>query len=84
MIEHIPVHIYLSIFDSFDLREHPVVETLVERGPVPLLEEAMENGFSPDEKGYATKCHLCFEARRFFWAQGLHSDEVAPAELYVD
>jgi MoaA/NifB/PqqE/SkfB family radical SAM enzyme len=67
---------------AFECDEHPVVRTLAEHGPVQLLEEAVEHGFVAADEGYATKCHLCFELRRFFWEQGLHADEVGPGEIY--
>jgi MoaA/NifB/PqqE/SkfB family radical SAM enzyme len=73
-----------EIYRSFDLREHPLVETLVERGPLPLLDEAILAGCAERKEGYTSKCHLCFEARRFFWEAGLHGDEVAPGEIYSD
>lgn len=73
-----------DIYDTFDYREHPMVKTLVERGPVPLLEEAIRHGFVDDGEGYATKCHLCFAARTFFREKGMHPDEVGPGEIYTD
>jgi MoaA/NifB/PqqE/SkfB family radical SAM enzyme len=73
-----------EILETFEVREHPLVKTLVEHGPVPLLEEAIQNGFVDEGGGYATKCHLCFAARAFFWEKGLHPDEVGPAEIYTD
>jgi MoaA/NifB/PqqE/SkfB family radical SAM enzyme len=72
------------ICETFEYRERPLVKTLVEHGPVPLLEEAVRHGFSDDGGGYSTKCHLCFAARAFFWEKGLHPDEVGPAEIYTD
>jgi MoaA/NifB/PqqE/SkfB family radical SAM enzyme len=73
-----------DICETFEYREHPLVKTLVEHGPVPLLEEAVRHGFSDDGGGYSTKCHLCFAARSFFWKKGLHPDEVGPGEIYTD
>jgi MoaA/NifB/PqqE/SkfB family radical SAM enzyme len=73
-----------NIHETFEYREHPLLKTLVEEGPLSLLEEAIQHGFSDDEKGYATKCHLCFAARTFFWEKGLYPDEVGPSEIYED
>jgi len=73
-----------NIYETFEYREHPMLKTLVEHGPVPLLEEAVRNGFSVDGGGYSTKCHLCFALRAFFWEKGLHVDEVGPGEIYTD
>jgi MoaA/NifB/PqqE/SkfB family radical SAM enzyme len=73
-----------ELWEAFECDEHPVVRTLAEHGPVRLLEEAVEHGFVAADEGYATKCHLCFELRRFYWEQGLHRDEVGPGEIYSD
>jgi len=73
-----------KIHDDFDIREHPMVQTLVERGPLPLMEQAIQAGFADKKEGYSSKCHLCHEARTFFWHAGMYRDEVAPEEAYVD
>jgi len=73
-----------KIHDDFDIHEHPMVHTLVERGPLPLMEEAIQAGCADRKEGYASKCHLCYEARTFFWQAGMYRDEVAPEEAYVD
>jgi MoaA/NifB/PqqE/SkfB family radical SAM enzyme len=71
------------IHQTFELGEHPLVKTLAEAGPVPLLAEAVRRGFREDPEGYASKCHMCFEVRRFFWERGIHRDEVGPEEIYT-
>jgi MoaA/NifB/PqqE/SkfB family radical SAM enzyme len=73
-----------KIHGDFDYDAHPMVKTLVEKGPLPLMEEAIERGFADKKEGYATKCHLCYEARCFFWEQGMYHDEIGPGEVYVD
>jgi hypothetical protein len=73
-----------EIYESFEYRDHPMLKTLVERGPLPLLDEAVQRGFSEDPEGYASKCHLCYTLRTFFWEQGLYADEVGPGEIYTD
>jgi MoaA/NifB/PqqE/SkfB family radical SAM enzyme len=73
-----------ELYRTFKYRDHPLVKTLVERGPLPLLEEAIQCGFDADEEGYATKCHLCFAARAFFWEKRMYPDEVGPEEVYSD
>jgi MoaA/NifB/PqqE/SkfB family radical SAM enzyme len=73
-----------NIHETFEYRERPLAKTLVEHGPVPLLEEAIQHGFSDDEEGYATKCHLCFAARTFFWENGLFFNDTATTEIYTD
>jgi organic radical activating enzyme len=73
-----------EIHEKLEYHDHPVLKMLIERGPVPLLEKAIEHGFEDDEKGYASKCHLCFETRTFLWEQGLYPDEIGPEEIYTD
>jgi hypothetical protein len=62
-------------------RRRPVVRRLAEAGPCGLLDEACRLGFQP-AGGYASKCHLCWELRRFFVRLGLHGDELGPRWLY--
>jgi len=73
-----------EIHARFERGEHPLVDTLTRGGPVPLSDEAIACGFADANKGFATKCHLCFEVRRFFFERGLHAGEVGPAEIYSD
>jgi MoaA/NifB/PqqE/SkfB family radical SAM enzyme len=73
-----------NIYETFEYRKHPLARTLAEEGPLPLLEEAIRCGFSDDAGGYATKCHLCFAARTFFWEKGLYPDEIGAAEIYSE
>ncbi len=73
-----------EIHETFEYHDRPALKMLVERGPVPLLEEAVQHGFEDDEEGYASKCHLCFEIRTFLWEQGLYPDEIGPEEIYTD
>jgi MoaA/NifB/PqqE/SkfB family radical SAM enzyme len=73
-----------EIYETFEHRRRPLLTTLAEAGPVPLLEEAVECGFSGGKRGFATTCHLCFSVRKFFWEKGLHADEVGPGEIYTD
>ena len=71
------------IYRQFKTDLHPVFKALAKTGPVSLVQEAIKHGFQEPE-GYASKCHVCYEARRFFWEHGLHRDEVGPAEVYVE
>ena len=41
----------------------PLLRDMAERGPAALLPTAQRFGFAP-RSAYASKCHLCFEARR--------------------
>ncbi len=73
-----------EIYETLDYNDRPVMKLLVENGPVPLLEEAIEHGFEDSNEGYASECHLCFVARMFLWEQGLYPDEIGPEEIYTD
>ena len=73
-----------EIYETFYYHSHPLLKSLIEEGPMPLMEEAVAYGFEVNTGGYASKCHLCFEVRRFFFEKGLYPDEVGPEEIYVD
>ena len=50
---------FSEIIRSYDHTKHPVIQTLVEGGPVALVEK-----FDlPHEEEYADACHLCYMAR---------------------
>jgi len=62
--------------------EFPVFATLAAKGPWGLSETASrEYGFSPDEEGYASKCDLCYRARRHLFEHG-DFEELKPADYY--
>jgi hypothetical protein len=60
-----------------------VVGRLAEVGPAGLVEEAKRAGMTLRE-GYAGKCHLCWDVRRFFALAGMHADEIGPRWMYED
>jgi hypothetical protein len=64
-----------------DHASRPIVGRLAEGGPAALLEEARRAGMVPPD-GYAAKCHLCWDIRRFFAGRGMHLDEIAPRWMY--
>lgn len=51
-----------SFLESYDAHKHPILRTLLEKGPLGLAEEAAELGFELQDD-YADRCHLCQEAR---------------------
>ncbi|NPB09634.1 MAG: radical SAM protein [Thermodesulfobacteria bacterium] len=66
-------------FRSEDL---PLVNILVREGPYGLGRFAAENfGFRPNPRGYAGKCHLCVEVRRFLNEKG-EFPELTPRAFY--
>ncbi|MDR2102424.1 MAG: radical SAM protein [Treponema sp.] len=46
-------------------KKYPVLEALYREGIGGLLELARPYGFSPESRGYPSKCNLCFHIRRF-------------------
>lgn len=71
-----------ALMEKFNYSESTVVKTLVEKGPLPLLNEAIQHGFKEEGGGYASKCHVCFVARGFFWQKKMYRDQVGPKEVY--
>ena len=72
--------IWQRLNDNFHRR--PIVGTLGRLGPAGLVPEAVAAGFTP-RQGYAGKCHLCWDIRRFWSRVGGHGDELGPAWLYA-
>ena len=58
-----------------------VVGTLACGGPAALAGRAIESGFVP-RAGYAGKCHLCWDARRWLVGRGMHEAELGPRWMY--
>jgi len=52
------------ILATYDAHGHPIIGTLLERGPLGLALEAQQLGFTL-AADYADRCHLCQEARNF-------------------
>ena len=73
-----------SIYEQFNHLDHPLMKIFLEEGPVPVMNEVVRYGFEIDKDGYADKCHLCFEVRRFLFFKGLYLDEVGPSEIFTD
>lgn len=67
-----------------DHADRPIVGVLSERGPAGLARIAMDAGFVPEPAGYAGKCHLCWEVRRFLAWKGGYEDELGPRWMYAD
>ncbi len=67
---------------SDDWASRPVVGTLARGGPSALVGEAIAAGFVPREGGYAGKCQLCWDVRRWLVGRQMHADELGPAWMY--
>jgi hypothetical protein len=59
---------------------NPLVREVYERGPYGLLELAVARGYQPQD-GYAQKCHLCWDVRKFL--RPYHPETFGPAEVYA-
>ncbi len=70
-----------QIIDSFDARTHPVLSTLIQKGPLGLAQEASELGYSLKDS-YADKCHLCQEAREVLRTK--YPEYLAPDIHYIE
>ena len=70
-----------ELWRQFDYRQHPIISVLVEKGPVGLLKIARELGYRP-RVGYASKCHLCYDLRRYLHKKGKYSAYLGPAVCY--
>ncbi len=66
---------------STDHATRPVLGRLASQGPVGLLPVAQAGGFVP-QAGYAGKCHLCWDIRRWLVLAGRYGDELGPVALY--
>jgi hypothetical protein len=62
-----------------DLSSRPILAVLAKHGPVGLLERAKAQGFAP-RPGYAGKCHLCWDIRRFLAGRGDDDGAQSPAD----
>lgn len=61
--------------------KYPVVYHLIHGGTAELLEYARQKGFVAAEDGYATKCSLCFDIRRYLLAE-CPSQDLGPDDYY--
>jgi len=61
---------------------NPVLCALVNGGPGLLLRYAQLLGFEPQLAGYAAKCHLCAEIRRFLFERHVFEARLGPRQVY--
>jgi len=55
---------------------------LVSSGPTALLEVARADGYEVRPDGYGSKCHLCWEVRRWLFERRRLPGELGPARVY--
>jgi len=70
-----------EIWKRFHPGQNAFIQTLCEKGPHGLLEQAESLGYK-ELPAYASKCHLCTHLRRFLFGNGLMQPTVGPAECY--
>jgi hypothetical protein len=70
-----------EILAAFDAEKHPILSTLIRKGPLGLAQEAASLGYVL-KKDYADKCHLCQEAREVL--RDKYPRYLTPAWQYVD
>jgi hypothetical protein len=70
-----------EILSTFDAECHPILSTLIHRGPIVLAKEAEEIGYVM-KTDYADKCHLCQEAREALRSR--YPQYLVPVQQYED
>jgi len=70
-----------ALWKRCDYRQHPIFSILIKNGPVGLLPLAEPLGYKK-LKGYATKCHLCYDIRRFLHRKQKFPDYLGPSVCY--
>jgi hypothetical protein len=75
-------HDLSGLFERYKNQSYPeLIQILIQRGPFGLFEEALGLGFTPFREGYAGKCHLCMDVRRFLKRVNRYP-ELQPANYY--
>ncbi len=70
-----------QIWRQFHPSNNKIIENLFNFGPSGLQQEAVNLGYKKLDL-YASKCHLCFNIRKFFLEKGAYNDFITPAECY--
>ena len=72
-----------GLLDRFRAGDYPeLISILIEKGPYGLFAFAEEAyGYVPLEDGFAGKCHLCVDVRKYLVQLG-DFPELEPAEFY--
>lgn len=68
--------------NGIDLKEYPVLKYLIHNDMKGLLQFAVDFGYSEDEEGYYSKCHLCVDIRKHLSTKGIFK-ELRPKEFYA-
>jgi hypothetical protein len=70
-----------ALWRRFDYRQHPILSILAEKGPTGLIPLAGPLGYKC-RAGYADKCHLCYDIRRYLYNNGQYHQYLGPAVCY--
>lgn len=68
-------------WQNFHPSGNRLIKTLFNFGSAGLLEKAVGLGYKKLD-GYADKCHLCTDIRRFLFSKGLDKSTVGPGQCY--
>jgi len=77
-----PANTLDHLWSGLDFRNHPILSVLVEQGPVGLVSMAKSLGYPVRSGGYAGKCHLCFDIRRYLYQTKQFGSALGPALCY--
>ena len=67
--------------NGIDLKEYPVLKYLIRDDLNGLLQFAIDHGYSQNEEGYYSKCHLCVDIRKYLNASN-DFKELKPDAFY--
>ena len=71
-----------SILSQIDLKNRPILQALTSNLKNLYDFGKAEFNYKESEEGYISKCHLCFDIRKFITGQVEEFDELKPIELY--
>lgn len=61
-----------------------ILKTLIQQGPHGLISIGAQLGYQTHQDGFASKCHLCTEVRRFLWKTGKFAPTIGPKQWYYE
>ena len=70
-----------KLWREFDPERMAFIDQLFKGGPCGLLDHAGRHGHHP-KPGFAAKCHICMELRRFYFDKKLFWPIISPDECY--
>ena len=73
-----------QLWDLLLNTQDQILRTLIHQGPHGLLQIALPLGYKPPKCGFAAKCHLCSDVRRFLFNTGKFAPTIGPKQCYHD